>query len=209
MKYDSIIFDIDGTIWDVRREVADSWAEAIRQNTDWPVVFDAERLGHLFGKPMNEIFQILYPDVRTEEMDAMIPVLYEFEHRFLRERKPAPYAGVEETVAALAEKLPLYIVTNAQTGYVEAMLEATGLGKYFQGWLCYGDTLQPKNVTIERLAAQYGLEAPVYVGDTQGDADACKAAGVPFIFAAYGLGQADAALAVIGDIRELPGVIGA
>ena len=28
---DSIIFDLDGTLWDSRKEVADSWSEIIKQ----------------------------------------------------------------------------------------------------------------------------------------------------------------------------------
>ena len=32
------------------------------------------------------------------------------------------------------------------------------------------------------------LKNPVYVGDTQGDYEACQKAGVPFIFAEYGFG---------------------
>ena len=32
---------------------------------------------------------------------------------------------------------------------------------------------------------------PVYIGDTIGDFNACRKAGVPFIFAEYGFGQVD------------------
>ena len=33
------------------------------------------------------------------------------------------------------------------------------------------------------------LKNPVYVGDTQGDANACREAGIPFILAEYGFGD--------------------
>ena len=69
------------------------------------------------------------------------------------------------------------------------MLKTTGLAPYIKDHLCFGETQTPKGDTIRTLVARNGLKAPVYVGDTQGDADACKAAGVPFIFAEYGFGD--------------------
>ncbi len=205
-QLDGIIFDIDGTIWDVRQVIADSWADALGQ-LGMPVPFDAERLGRLFGKPMDEIFHTLYPDVSDAEMEQVIPVLYEYEHRALAAQKPAPYPGVAQVMAQLAAQFPLYIVTNGQKGYVEAMLGATGLTPYVKGWLCFGDTQAPKEVTIRRLMSQYGLERAVYVGDTQGDAESCQAAEVPFIYAAYGLGEVAQPIYTIRDIRELTDVI--
>ena len=47
------------------------------------------------------------------------------------------------------------------------------------------------------------LENTVYVGDTIGDQNAAKEAGVPFIFAGYGFGKAEAPETVIGSIRDL------
>ena len=47
------------------------------------------------------------------------------------------------------------------------------------------------------------IQSPVYVGDTQGDADACRDAGVPFVFAAYGFGQVPDAEVRIERIADL------
>ena len=49
--YDGIIFDIDGTLWDSRKVVADSWNAALAEQTDYDVRFDYEKIGKLFGKP--------------------------------------------------------------------------------------------------------------------------------------------------------------
>ena len=42
---------------------------------------------------------------------------------------------------------------------------------------------------IRLILERNGLKNPVYVGDTQGDYEACKKADVPFIWAAYGFGR--------------------
>ena len=36
-----------------------------------------------------------------------------------------------------------------------------------------------------------GLSEAVYVGDTQGDANSCKEAEIPMIYAAYGFGEVE------------------
>ncbi len=46
-----------------------------------------------------------------------------------------------------------------------------------------------KDKRFRMLIDRNHLSSPVYVGDTQGDADACHAAGIPFIFAEYGFGM--------------------
>ena len=42
-----------------------------------------------------------------------------------------------------------------------------------------------------KITRDYHLTSPVYVGDTLGDYQACRKAGVPFVFASYGFGQVE------------------
>ena len=83
------------------------------------------------------------------------------------------------------------------------MLKTTGLAPYIKDHLCFGETQTPKGDTIRTLVGRNGLRSPVYVGDTQGDADACRAAGVPFIFAGYGFGNVPDAKIKIRTFPEL------
>ena len=57
------------------------------------------------------------------------------------------------------------------------------------------------------IVERNNLKAPVYVGDTQGDCDACKKAGVPFILAEYGFGTADECFAKIEKFADLEGLL--
>ena len=201
--YDGIIFDIDGTLWDSRMGVAESWNQAIRENTSLDITLDYEELGKLFGKPMIEIFRAIFPDMDAEEMERLIPVFYTYEHRYLAENPPALYDCTEEVLKNLSQRYPLFIVTNAQNGYIECLFKATGIEKHFTDWLCYGDTKQDKDVTMKMLIEKNGLKKPVYIGDTQGDYNACKKARVPMIYAAYGLGEVETPDVTINSITEL------
>ena len=201
--YDGIIFDIDGTLWDSRKGVAESWNMALRDHTDYDITLDYEELGKLFGKPMNEIFAAVFPDMSKERVNELIPVFYTYVHRYLASHPPALYDGTEETLRRLAKRYLLFIVTNAQKGYIECLFEAAGIEKYFTDWLCYGDTGAQKDVTMRMLIEKNKLKNPVYIGDTQGDFDACKKADVPMIYAAYGLGEVENPDVTINAVSEL------
>ena len=69
-----------------------------------------------------------------------------------------------------------------------------------------GRTGKPKSENIKLIVERNNLQNPVYVGDTQWDCDAATAAGVPFIFAAYGFGKVTDK-PEIHDMAELPALV--
>lgn len=186
---DSIIFDVDGTLWDSRIPIAKSWNASLERYTGKPSGFTAEYLGSLFGRTMEDIAAALLPEATREEQLAFGEVCFQEGNRYLEQEHGTLYPGVKETLDVLAKKYPLYIVSNCQSGYIEVMMATMGLEGYFSGHLCYGDTGYGKGKNLVTLCERYGLQAPVYVGDTQGDANACAEAGIPMIWAAYGLGR--------------------
>lgn len=187
-NYDAIIFDIDGTLWDARHSITRAWNIAIGELTGTAGTLDTDRFSSNFGKPMDELYAYVFPELDAAKRTKWGEYCVQRENEVLMEAPGKLYPKVRETLEKLGEKYPLYIVSNCGAGYIEAMLHGTGLGDLFRGWMCYADTLAPKNVTLRALTERYGLQAPIYVGDIQADADACKKAGFPIVYAAYGLG---------------------
>lgn len=200
---DSIIFDVDGTIWDSTQSVADSWNKAIREHSDLDLTLDPVSLSRVFGKTMTEIADALFPALDTEARMKLLDACYAEENRYLEDHPGLLYDGVAGRIRNLSLRYPLYIVSNCQCGYIEVMLKTSGLAPYIKDHLCFGETLRPKGETIRMLMEKNGLKSPVYVGDTQGDADACKAAGIPFIFAEYGFGDVPDAATRIQRFSDL------
>lgn len=186
---DGIIFDVDGTLWDSTEVVAVAYNRAISELTNLSLRVTADQLKKLFGKPMDVIFAELLPDLPKEQQTALAEASFAQEHIELEKTPGKLYEGVEEMFRTLSEKYPLYIVSNCQCGYIELFLRKTGLSRYIKAHLCFGETGTSKGQTILRLMRENNLQSPVYVGDIQGDADACKEAGIPFVFAEYGFGD--------------------
>lgn len=200
---DAIVFDVDGTLWDSRIPVAHAWNHSIEVYTGKPSQFTPEYLGQFFGKTMDVIVKVLLPDCAPEEQLRLGERIFSEENDWLATEPGIVYPGVEATLEQLAQRYPLYIVSNCQNGYIEVMLETTGFGRFFSGHLCYGDTQEGKGKNLVTLCRRYGLRDAVYVGDTQGDADACAEAGIPMIFAAYGLGNVNHPWKTIHSFPEL------
>lgn len=186
---DSIIFDVDGTLWDSTAIVARSWNEYLRNNTYLKADLSAKQLKSLFGKVLPDIAKALFPALPEKEQLRLIEGCCQAEHEALLKECAPLYPRLEETLDILGRRFPLFIVSNCQAGYIEVFLETTGFSKYFKGHLCPGDTGNAKADNICQIIQEFSLKSPVYVGDTLGDAVACQEAGVPFIFAAYGFGE--------------------
>jgi phosphoglycolate phosphatase len=113
----------------------------------------------------------------------------ETENKYLEENPcHIGYAGIKEVLAELKKKYRLFIVSNSQCGYPDLCVEKLGLQDLIEGHLCFGDTGTTKGQTILTLMRKYGIASAAYIGDTQGDLDACEEAGIDFIWAAYGFG---------------------
>ena len=107
----------------------------------------------------------------------------------------------------MSEKYRLYIVSNCQDGYIQCFFQANPrLEQYFTDYECHGSTGLPKADNIRLIVERHNLKSPVYVGDTLGDANASKGAGVPFVYARYGFGDVkeyDYAIDSFGELQQL------
>ena len=203
---DSIIFDVDGTLWDSTDIVAQAWNQVISQKTDRPANLTGKDLKNLFGRLLEDIAAVIFADEPKERQLELIDLCCQEEHRALLDTPAPVYDGLEDALKILSRKYRLFIVSNCQAGYIEVLLAATGLAGYFEAHLCPGDTGKAKAANIKTIVDTYHLKSAVYVGDTAGDFQATKEAGLPFIFASYGFGQVTQPDAVISSLQELPEV---
>lgn len=207
MTYESLIFDIDGTLWDSRALVAEGYNVQLRKEGLSHLCVDAERLRPLFGKVMTDIADELFPDFPDSKRYPLMERCMLTENRYLQENPcHIGYPKVKETLEALAKSHRLFIVSNAQKGYPELCIEKLGLGDCIRAHLCFGDTGTSKGQTILTLMKQENITSCAYIGDTQGDYEATVEAGVPFLWAAYGFGTPqgyDGKLNAIEDLLKL------
>ena len=204
MRYESLIFDIDGTLWDSRQLVAEGYNIQLKEEGLEHLFVNADIFLSLFGKVMTEIADVIFASVPAPERYALMERCMKTENDYLFANEcKIGYPRVKETLAELSKKYRLFIVSNSQRGYPELCIEKLGLTPYIEGHMCFGDTGTSKGKTIRTLMEKHNIGSCIYIGDTQGDLEACQEAGVPFIFCTYGLGTAESWDAKIDSIDEL------
>ena len=192
MRYESLIFDIDGTLWDSRALVAEGYNIQLEKEGLSHLAVNAELFRPLFGKVMTEIADILLASIPVPARYQLMERCMDTENKYLKANPcRIGYPAVRETMETLSKTHRLFIVSNSQKGYPELCIEKLGLAPFIQGHLCFGDTGTNKGKTIRALMRKYDITDCAYIGDTQGDYEATLEAGVPFIWAAYGFGTPD------------------
>jgi phosphoglycolate phosphatase len=200
----SIIFDVDGTLWDSTGVVAKAWNRAVSEVGVTAANITSDVLKKEFGKTMDVIANNLFYNSNERERELLLQLCCKYEHDVLIENKEnLLFPNVKETLEKLSEKYSLFIVSNCQSGYIELFMEKAGIEKYIKDYECFGDTGRSKGENIKLLMERNNIKDAVYVGDTQGDYEATVFAGIPFIFAKYGFGNPEDYYLAISDIKEL------
>lgn len=186
---DSIIFDLDGTLWDATDNVLLVWNQVLNNKNEIKKLIDKEELQGTMGLQIKEIGQKLFPYLDEKVQEEIMKECCHVECEFLSKQGGNLYDKLEDTLKALSEKYKLYIVSNCQDGYIEAFYHYHQLGKYFQDYENPGRTGLSKGENIKLIMDRNNLKKPVYVGDTEGDLKGAQIAGIPFVYAKYGFGQ--------------------
>jgi phosphoglycolate phosphatase len=208
MKVESLIFDIDGTLWDSRALVAEGYNIQLRREGYDHLCVTAEDFIPLFGKVMTEIADVIFEELPPEIRYPLMERCMDTENKHLHENPcDIGYSKVRETLEQLAKDYRLFIVSNSQCGYPELCISKLGLTPYISGHMCFGDTGRQKGETIRCLMEKQGITSAVYIGDTQGDLEASRMAGIPFVFAAFGFGSPAGWAARVEDFRQLPQIL--
>ena len=200
-----IIFDMDGTLWDSAKQVADAWSTITIERLGRRVT--QEDMYRTMGMPMDELAKAIFPD---HELSELLPIMEEsgiVENDYLREHGASIYPDVVPVIKQLSQQYPLYIVSNCQAGYIEAFLEYYDLGAYFKDFTCFGENGKYKGDNIALIIERNSLDRGIYIGDIQADYDAAIAGGAEFIHAAYGFGSVSASVPKLHAFKDLPVVL--
>jgi phosphoglycolate phosphatase len=207
-----IAFDLDGTLIDSARDLANSVGELLESYGAAPLPFEdvvtmvGEGAPLLIRRAMDRAG--IDPDAR----EALARFMKIYDRRLLDHT--VPYPGVREVLALSIRRGPLAVLTNKPLGPSIGLLESMGLRGFFAR-IIGGDSehgRKPDPAGLRSLKALAANDHLVMVGDSPADWKVAANAGCPFVFARYGFGAPKFATPpdtpyVIDHPRELPKVL--
>jgi len=206
------VFDLDGTLVDSRRDLADAANALISERGGAPL--DVGEVAGMVGEGAALLVRraLTAASVPRDDLDAALARFLElYDERLLAHTRL--YDGTREALDALRARVPLAVLTNKPQRPTEQILEGLGVRSCFS-WVVGGDTQfgrKPDPAGLTHLMSAAGATAArtLMVGDSAIDLRTARAAGVRCCLVRYGFGFATAApelsddVMVVNSAREL------
>lgn len=189
-KYNTVVFDLDGTLMDTLEDLANAVNEILRRN-GYPVKTLGE-VRRIVGNGLRQTLKLCLPEGTQETViEKLLPefAAYYQEHCQIKTR---PYAGIEETLRELcARGYKLAIVSNKRDEAVKT-LNRECFEKYVKVAIGENESAgirkKPAPDTVFQAIRELGSEKEraVYVGDSEVDKMTADNAGLPCISVDWG-----------------------
>ncbi len=210
---DAVLFDLDGTVVDTIPHILASFRHATAEVMG--TALTDEVLLHHVGVPLAR--QMRYFTDDEHEADRLLAAYRAFNHA-THDQMARLYPNTLGTLTAIhGAGIPMGIVTSKSRHMAERALSLFDLGRFFRVVVTADDTdcHKPDPLPLVHAAALLGMDPwrLVYVGDSPADISCGKSAGSATIGAAWGVASTESLAeaapdAIIGDIGDLPGLLG-
>jgi phosphoglycolate phosphatase len=213
MRIGLVVFDLDGTIIDSRRDLADSANELLAGYGAAPIGEDdiASMVGCGAATLVRRVLTAARVDTPLEV--ALARFLSIYDGRLTNHTRP--YDGIPDLLDVLHDQqITMALLTNKPLRQSATILETFKLLKYFR-WCVCGDGPWPRKPAPDGLRylmrqASRGPSETLLIGDSMVDLQTSRNAGVRICLARYGFGFVDLANdELIGDewLVSVPGEI--
>ena len=186
--YQTVIFDLDGTLLNTLQDLADSANYALRQS-GYPLR-SVEEIRQFVGNGVGLLIHRAVPEGTGPEEEAACLACFRTHYLRNMEHKTAPYPGILPLLDALrADGRRLAVVSNKFDSAVKGLC-----ARYFGNRLAVaigeseGVARKPAPDTVLRALAELGAppEGAVYVGDSDVDILTARNSGLPCISVSWG-----------------------
>jgi phosphoglycolate phosphatase len=190
-RFDSVLFDLDGTLTDPRVAITASVAHALAEVGATPP--PVEELLWCIGPPLRQNFgKLLGPDGAHLVEAAAQAYLRRYATEGVRET--TEYPGIDAMLHRIRQAGPrLYLATTKFVDHAEGVLIAFSLRDHFEG--VYGarhdGSLGDKRDLLRHIIEKTGLDPKraVMIGDREHDVVGAKTNGIFSIGVTYGYGS--------------------
>lgn len=181
----AIVFDMDGTLFQTNlllEQALDATFEKMRVQNLWQGETPIDIYRAIMGVSLPVVWATLCPNHSQQLRKQSNEWFQEQLIVMIRERKGALYEGVKETLQQLAQHYPLYIASNGQTDYLQAIVEIYQLQRFIKNVYSI-DLIESGNKSelVKHVLEENQFEHGFVVGDRLSDFQAAKDNGLQSI----------------------------
>ena len=184
------VFDLDGTLIDSRRDLADAANALLEERGGGPLPVDV--IARMVGEGAALLVRraLTTAGLDPESPGALPRFLELYDERLLAHTQL--YDGTRETVETLAADAPLAVLTNKPARATQEILDGLDVARFFR-WVVGGDgpwPRKPNPAALQELMNRAGTAPPqtVMIGDSPIDLATARAAGTRVCMVRYGFG---------------------
>ncbi len=206
---DMILFDLDGTLWDMSLATYDVVNNYLKEN-GYDFSVSKEVIVKNMGFEFDVCAEHYFPNLDKKDALDLLNKIYEEYDKLLNDGKLIGkiYPNVTDTIKKLSKKYNLCIVSNCSSKvYIKSFIDMAGVGEYIIDYMAASNYFISKAEAIRKMKEKYQANRIIYVGDTLKDQVSAVDAGGVFVYAKYGFGEELVSKYVIEDISELPTLI--
>jgi phosphoglycolate phosphatase len=210
-----VVFDLDGTLIDSRRDLCDSANVLVVERGGQPL--DQEAITRMVGDGAAMLVKRAFAAARLPFADADVARFLEiYDQRLLDTTRP--YPGIPQALAEIAGMAIVSVLTNKPVAPARAIRDGLGLSGPIATTLG-GDGSHPRKPdpsSLRHLMSVHGStpETTVLVGDTRIDFETGHNAGAHVCMARYGFGyeqfdtsRLTGAEAIVDSASEIPAAV--
>jgi phosphoglycolate phosphatase len=209
MSFNTVVFDLDGTLIDSFYGIQDAFNRAFLK------VFDVENTTNIkpyIGPPIKDVLTSVKPDVTPDKCDKFVTAFKLF-YDTVSYKETKLYDNAIELLCRLGEKnKSLFIATNKRLTPTQLILDHLLLSKYFETIYCIDSQnfhYDTKGIMLQSLLNNHLLSPSevLMIGDTIHDFKAAKENDVTFAFVNFGYGRVESPDYAISDLRQILDII--
>ena len=178
-----LLFDLDGTLLDTLEDLTDATNYTLAHFGCPPRSIGEMR--QIVGNGALRQMTLSLPGKENDPDVQQVLAFYKAYYNTHCQIKTKPYAGILEALAVLAKKYPIAVVSNKPDTAVKPLC-----ADYFPGLYALGESAacprKPAPDMVYKAMADIGVDACVYIGDSEVDVLTAKNAGVPCLTVLWG-----------------------
>ncbi|MDQ3068583.1 MAG: HAD-IA family hydrolase [Acidobacteriota bacterium] len=203
-RFSLVVFDLDGTLVDSRRDLSDSVNALLADLGGAPLAED--QIGAMVGDGAGQLVErALAASGIALPPDALARFLDHYDRRLVVHTRP--YDGIVPLLASLeARGVRRAVLTNKPQDAAMRVVERLDLARWFDAGVIgteagFAAKPEPAGLLFLASAAQVPIHRTLMVGDGSQDVETARRAGAPMCIARYGFGYPTAA--AVADGGEL------